>query len=395
MSAPRNEQPPPADDVAGDTVDEEYVDPSEVDQVIALDERARQNDGKVGDGAGDDGEDDTTTITDDSVMGYFSHTESVFAADTFGDIAVSGDAADTCFVWRLSDGETLTTLTGHADSVVAVRFTNDGALGMTAAMDGTVRVYNAADWSLRHVLSGPASELEWIDVHPHGPIIIAGSADSTVWMWSAATGQCMNVLSGHSGVVTAGAFSSDGKIIVSGDDHGDLIVFQPKSAEVVHRIRQLHDTAITAIAVHPTSRLLVTGGADGSVCLVSAETGKRLSKLTAHADSVEAIAFSPTNPKLVATAAVDGLLRVHDTSTGASRVECRHNDPVTALVWHSTTQRIVSSAMDGRVRMWDALTGQLIREYTGHTAPVLGLTLTGSRILSFGDDHTLLLFDVE
>ena len=54
-------------------------------------------------------------------------------------------------------------------------------------------------------------------------------------MWMSA-GRVMQVFSGHTGPVEAGAFTPDGKLVVTISDDGSLCVWDPKTGSVIHRI---------------------------------------------------------------------------------------------------------------------------------------------------------------
>lgn len=58
---------------------------------------------------------------------------------------------------------------------------------------------------------------------------------------------------------------------------------------------------------------------------------------------------------------------------------------------------LISGSADKTLRTWDARTGRLLREHTGHQGPVLGasLGLNGSVIISAGDDGACLVFTTE
>ncbi len=55
---------------------------------------------------------------------------------------------------------------GHTDSVSSVAYNFDGKLIATAGLDGTARIWNAADGTLLRTLEGPGDGLEVI-THTH------------------------------------------------------------------------------------------------------------------------------------------------------------------------------------------------------------------------------------
>ena len=68
------------------------------------------------------------------------------------------------------------------------------------------------------MLQGHSSLVSAIAFSLDGRLIVSGSEDEIVYVWDAATGAERSVLQGHSGVVSAVAFSPDSRLIVSGSN---------------------------------------------------------------------------------------------------------------------------------------------------------------------------------
>ena len=267
------------------------------------------------------------------------------------------------------------------------------------SMDGSVRVWRSTDGSLVHILEGCTADIEWLQFHPSGPVLLCGSTDCSVWLWHAVSGQCMLVLSGHSASVLCGCFSGDGKLVVTGDEAGCVCVWSPKTGQLLHRHDRAHDGPVTALTAHPTRRIALSGGLDGVCRVWNLETGKALGALRGHSESIEAVACSGLTAaaSLAATGGVDGLLCVWELNQQQLRVTCQHPDAVTAVRFDSSQALCYSTCMDGLVRCWDALTGQLLAAWEGHSAAALCLAVSDGeagmrRLVSGSDDHSCLVF---
>ncbi len=86
------------------------------------------------------------------------------------------------------------------------------------------------------------------------------------------------MFSGHTGPVTAGAFTPDGKRIVSAGGEGDasLRVWDPKNGECVLTVRghPFHSEGLTCLEVHQDGLVVVTGAVDGSLRVTNIGSGR-------------------------------------------------------------------------------------------------------------------------
>ena len=232
--------------------------------------------------------------------------------------------------------------------------------------------------------------------HPKGEVLLAGSTDYTTWMWSASSGTYMQMFGGHGGPVTCGAFLPDGKSLVTGSADGTLKWWDPRTAQCTHTFEgdfEFHEQMVTALDCHPDSNLVLTGGADGRVCLVNLANRKVAAKLQGHADGVEAVRLCGTLP-LAASGGLDGKAFVWDLHTLQPRYALEHGAAVIKLLWHPAQPYLLTAALDGRVRAWDARNGTCLRTFEGHTMAILDMAVsaTGDGVLTGSDDKLAKVF---
>jgi ribosome assembly protein SQT1 len=93
----------------------------------------------------------------------------------------------------------------------------------------------------------------------------------------------LQVFSGHSGPVTAGAFTPDGKHVVSvgGDNDCSLRVWNPKTGECVSTLQghPYHQEGITCLGVHQDGSVVITGAQDGSVAVSNIHNSRVVASL--------------------------------------------------------------------------------------------------------------------
>ncbi|KAI8465401.1 MAG: WD40-repeat-containing domain protein [Monoraphidium minutum] len=366
------------------------------------------------DGALDEEEDGPSgapaQLEDDSIQLFEGHTDAVLAVawnPVQPDMVATGGQDDRAFLWRVGQdaleqtGGTLGTLelSGHTDTVVSLAFSSSGALLASGGLDGAVRVWDAADGACLRVLEGPADDVHWVAWHPRGDVVLAGSEDFSAWMWLARSGDCMQVFSGHRGPVTAGAFSADGKAVVTAGGEGDasLRVWNPKTGECTLAVsgHPFHEEGVTCLALTGAgdAGAALTGAADGGLRVTNTHNGRVLAALAGHEDSVEAVGFSRHLP-LAASAGMDGKLVIWDANGWTQRGVCEHPQGVTRMAWHPTQPIVATACLDGAARWWDLRTGACVRVCGGHTDGIQDIALSpdGSMALTGADDGTARVF---
>lgn len=123
-----------------------------------------------------------------------------------------------------------------------------------------------------------------------------------------------------------------GKRIVTTDADGMLIFWDPRSPSPIFKLTpddgRFSLDGITAIAVNPSSSVVVVGGASGGVRVISLHKGDIIGAMSGHkeGESIEAIAFVgfAGGAETVVTAGTDGKACVWDLNTMRLRATLEH-----------------------------------------------------------------------
>ncbi|GAA3750267.1 WD40 repeat domain-containing protein [Salinactinospora qingdaonensis] len=95
--------------------------------------------------------------------------------------------------------------------------------------------------------------------------------------------------------------------------------------------------------------------------------------LKGHKDTVRNLAWSPSG-RMIATASRDGTARIWDANTGESLRELTgHLGMVEMITWASDSTRVATASRDGTVRLWNAETGKVLLRLTDATDVVRGV----------------------
>ncbi|MBI1764504.1 MAG: WD40 repeat domain-containing protein, partial [Acidobacteria bacterium] len=236
-----------------------------------------------------------------------------------------------------------------------------------------------------------------------GKYLISAGEDKVIRVWDVETGRLARTIQGEigdgiEGKIYAMALSPDerylavGGLLVGDRANASAIrLHNFRTGAVVGTLLKGHDNIILALAFSPDGRYLVSGSGDHTARiwdLVANPIKEAYPPLRGHTKEIYAVAFSPDG-KQIATGSYDYTLKLWDAAHGTliKDLENKHSDHVSSVAF-SPDGRFLFSGGDKRVLLWDAHTGEFIKELSQQGAQVLSISVSpdGSRLLSgFGE----------
>lgn len=150
-----------------------------------------------------------------------------------------------------------------------------------------------------------------------------------------------------------------------------------------------HPKMVTAVAYSPDGKWIASAERDGAVQLWDTKGSRLAVRLQGHLDDVNDLAFSPDS-RLLASAGDDQVVRIWEIGSGGSpRILSDFSNLAAYGVAFSPDGTLLAVACeDARVRLWDTRTWAQSKTLTGHTGPVRKVIFfpDGLRVASCSQD---------
>ena len=360
-----------------------------------------------------------------------------FASDNSDRLATSSDDR-TVKVWDLGPRpERLAIAT--PDKISKTALSTDGVFVVTGNKNGNLTLWNPDLYSspgrnklTDASLSGHSKPIRAVAFSPDGKNLVTGSEDKTAIVWNLDSGQKVRTLEGHKAAIWDVAYSpSDGKNIAAGGQDGTVRFWDAASGKPLSDFKSMPLLKIYGIAYNQEGTRLAAGGAlvtgtalgGARLTVWDLASGKPLPPLLGPTNTILGVAFSPDGQRL-ASAGMDGTPRLWNVAQTPSKepmlltpgpVEDWFLPPnhllsvlttmrlavvsgwLTRIVFSPDGNCVVVCGYDGKIRVWNAMTGAEHRVLIGHQGPVWSAAFSpdGKRLATVGADGTARIWDAD
>jgi len=307
---------------------------------------------------------------------------------------VTASVDKTARLWDAATGKQIAVLRGHDDWVRAAAFSSDGSRIVTASNDKTARLWDAGTGKQIAVLRGHDDWVSSAAFSPDGARIVTSSFDKTGRLWDTATGQEIAVLRGHDNAVLRAVFSPDGTRVATASLDKTGRLWDAATGALI-AILSGHEDGVWSAAFSPDGTRVVTASNDKTARLWDAATGAEIAVLRGHDGEVYSAAYSPDGTRVV-TASLDKTAGLWNAATGKEIAVLRgHDGLISSAAFSSDGTRIVTASRDQSARVWDAATGNEIAVLRGHNGQVLSAAFSpdGRDVITASQDETARLWD--
>ncbi|MEN3282216.1 MAG: hypothetical protein V7607_3356 [Solirubrobacteraceae bacterium] len=184
----------------------------------------------------------------------------------------SGGGDGTVQLWDAKDRAPIGRALAGNDVVESVAFSADGQTLASAGDDGAIRLWDVNARKPIGVLTGHRGVIRQVAFDPRRNDVLASVGDDwTVRLWSTRTRKELpdSPLRSHTRAVLSVAFSDDGATLASGDEHGQVRIWDIRGRPRLLLTLVDQNDAVSTLAFSRDGRTLATGGGDHAVHLWS------------------------------------------------------------------------------------------------------------------------------
>ncbi|MGV9991258.1 WD40 domain-containing protein [Streptomyces sp. NPDC003374] len=161
-----------------------------------------------------------------------------------------------------------------------------------------------------------------------------------------------------------------------------------------------HSAPLTHVAFRPDGQRLASCSYDGTVIVWDTGDPARPAPLARlrHRRLVNACAWNPADPEVLATASADKTVAVWRVDArGRSSLQtvlARHTDDVNSVAWLPDGARLICVSEDGRATLWSAADGGFLAEIGAHEAHCMMVSVSAQGLVAtVGEDGLVAVAD--
>lgn len=237
--------------------------------------------------------------------------------------------------------------------------------------------------------------IDFIDFSKVEPYNFAATCSVRVQIYSPITKLVAKNLSKFQENAYGGSFRRDGRLLVAGDEEGNVKLFDTNSKHIL-RLFKGHNSAVHRTFFTPDLQYISSFSDDKTVKLWDISTEKLIQSYEKHHDYVRAGSVNPASCNIIASGGYDNIINMYDLRTESATISMDHGCSIESLLF-LPSGGLLLSAGGTEIRVWDVIAGgRLLAKLSHHhkTITCLQVGSDGKRFLSGGLDRHVKIYDV-
>ncbi len=277
------------------------------------------------------------------------------------------------WIYNIQTGNEEALLTGHTELVTSVAYSPDGKTLASGSLDWTIRLWDVETRKHTKTLLRHKGVVNSVAYSPDGNRLATGGDDG-IYSWDVKNWQHQKI---HKNVfieVISVGYSPDGKTLVVSCKDGsihvwDIVKQQEIKLNYAHKLRPRTPKEYLGYVlsfVFSTDSNTLSPGDDDRIRLRDVVKDKIKLVPAWIKGSFHSLAFSMNNSTIVA-GSHEGKLYLWDKVTGKHKQTLEgHSDKVTTVVYSPDGNMFATASLDGNIRLWGTVSQLQKRIFTGH-----------------------------
>ncbi|PNW72392.1 hypothetical protein CHLRE_16g675301v5 [Chlamydomonas reinhardtii] len=268
-------------------------------------------------------------------------------------------------------------LRGHEGAVLAVRFNPHGSYCLSCGKDRTIRLWNPHSGVLVKTYAGHGYEVRDAAVCRDNSKFASVGGDKPVFLWDVASGAFIRKLRGHDGTINAVRWAAEDQVLLTAGYDQCVKVWDMKSRSIdpIQVIKGFQDS-VTAVVASGNS--ILAASVDGTVRRFDVRTGTALTDRLHH--PVTGLAVT-ADGLCVLAACLDSCLRLLDAGSGQQLAAYTapgylHESVKMDCCLTPSDAYVVGSSETGEVFYWDLVeSDKVVTSFKAHGGVVTSMAM--------------------
>ncbi|KAG5136648.1 hypothetical protein JHK82_021379 [Glycine max] len=270
-------------------------------------------------------------------------------------------------------GKEVNVLKGHEGGVLAARFNGDGNYVLSCGKDRTIRLWNPHRGIHIKTYKSHAREVRDVHVTQDNSKLCSCGGDRQIFYWDVATGRVIRKFRGHDGEVNGVKFNEYSSVVVCAGYDQSLRAWDCRSHST-EPIQIIDTFADSVMSVCLTKTEIIGGSVDGTVRTFDIRIGRETSDNLGQ--PVNCVSMS-NDGNCILAGCLDSTLRLLDRSTGELLQEYKgHTNKSYKLdcCLTNTDAHVTGVSEDGFIYFWDLVDASVVSRFKAHTSVVTSVS---------------------
>jgi WD repeat-containing protein 61 len=295
-------------------------------------------------------------------------------------------------------------LKGHQSGIYKLLKTKDDNHSFfSAAGDGKVVKWNSLEFANGDLIATVPSSIYAMEIIENKNLLLIGTHKGQLHVVDLVSKQELKCMELHPNGIFEINFVEEYNLLVTGGADGKILFLDANTFEIKSSLH-FGSFKIRSTVKHHDEKILAVGCGDGSIAIIDLDTLKPLHKFVAHQQdfSVNTVCFSPDGNYLL-SGSRDAHLNMYDVKNNFALITTipTHNYAIYQIAFSPTGKYFATASRDKTCKIWDAEIMQMIlrldkEKHDGHINSVNSLLWMNDNLLVTGsDDRTVICWELE